>query len=39
MRLRKTLCALLAALLMFSSFGLSVLADEGMWTFNNVPRE
>ncbi|HKS28894.1 MAG TPA: S46 family peptidase [Pyrinomonadaceae bacterium] len=39
MRLRKTLCALLAALLMFSSLGLSALADEGMWTFNNVPRE
>ncbi|MBD0370989.1 MAG: S46 family peptidase [Pyrinomonadaceae bacterium] len=39
MRLRKTLCALLAALLLSSSFGLSVLADEGMWTFNNVPRE
>jgi hypothetical protein len=39
MRLRKTLCALLAALLLTSSFGLSALADEGMWTFNNVPRE
>jgi hypothetical protein len=39
MRLRKTLCALLAALLLFSGLGLSALADEGMWTFNNVPRE
>jgi hypothetical protein len=40
MRLRKTLCALLAALLMFSSLGGGfALADEGMWTFNNVPRE
>ncbi|HEX8174549.1 MAG TPA: S46 family peptidase [Pyrinomonadaceae bacterium] len=40
MRLRKTLCALLAALLLFSSLGGGfALADEGMWTFNNVPRE
>ena len=39
MRLRKTLCALLAALLLFSATGLSALADEGMWTFNNVPRD
>jgi hypothetical protein len=39
MRLRKTLCALLAALLLVSGLGLSALADEGMWTFNNVPRE
>ena len=38
MRLRKTLCALLAALFLFSSTGLQALADEGMWTFNNVPR-
>jgi hypothetical protein len=39
MRLRKTLCALLAALFLFSSLGLTAWADEGMWTFNNVPRD
>ena len=39
MRLRKTICALLAALFLFSSLGLTAWADEGMWTFNNVPRE
>ena len=39
MRLRKTLCALLAALLMSQALGLTAMADEGMWTFNNVPRE
>ena len=39
MRLRKFLRALLAALILSSPFGaLPVRADEGMWTFNNVPR-
>jgi hypothetical protein len=39
MRLRKFLCALVAALLAFQTLNLVALADEGMWTFNNVPRE
>src|SRR5918911_286785 len=39
MRLRKFLCALLMALFAFQTSGLKALADEGMWTFNNVPRE
>ncbi len=39
MRLRKFLCASLAALFLSSSLVVqSVRADEGMWTFNNVPR-
>jgi hypothetical protein len=38
MRLRKILNVALAALLAASSFGASALADEGMWTFNNLPR-
>jgi hypothetical protein len=38
MRLRKTLCALLAALFMLQAVGFTAMADEGMWTFNNVPR-
>jgi hypothetical protein len=29
---------LLAALLAFQTLNLTALADEGMWTFNNVPR-
>jgi len=32
------LCALVTALLTFQSIPVSAL-DEGMWTFNNVPRE
>jgi hypothetical protein len=32
------LCALIVALLTFQSIPVSAL-DEGMWTFNNVPRE
>ena len=32
------LCALIVALLTFQSFPVSAF-DEGMWTFNNVPRE
>ncbi len=38
MRLRKFLGAILAALLLSSSFAQLARADEGMWTFNNVPR-
>ena len=38
MRLRKFLCALLMALFAFQTLGLKAYADEGMWTFNNVPR-
>ncbi len=38
MRLRKMLCALLAALFALPIFNVAALADEGMWPFNNVPR-
>ena len=38
MRSRKFLRVLLAALLAFQTLNLTALADEGMWTFNNVPR-
>src|ERR1051325_1970345 len=38
MRLRKFLCASLAALFLASPFASVTRADEGMWTFNNVPR-
>lgn len=39
MRLRETLYALLAMLLSFELLGVaSPAADEGMWTFNNVPK-
>jgi hypothetical protein len=38
MMFRKFLCALVAALFLSSSFASLVRADEGMWTFNNVPR-
>src|SRR5437667_11132474 len=38
MRLRKFLCALLLALFSLQTFNFVALADEGMWTFNNVPR-
>lgn len=36
MNLRKSLCALILALFTFQS--VHVFAEEGMWTFNNVPR-
>jgi hypothetical protein len=32
------LCALILALFSLQTFNLTALADEGMWTFNNVPR-
>ena len=38
MRLRTFLCALLLALFSLQTLHLTALADEGMWTFNNVPR-
>jgi peptidase S46-like protein len=37
MKSRMFLCALILALFTFQS--IPVVADEGMWTFNNVPRE
>src|SRR5258708_24110423 len=38
MRLRKFVCALILALFSLQTLNFSALADEGMWTFNNVPR-
>ncbi len=38
MKRRMFLCALILALLTFQTIPVSAL-DEGMWTFNNVPRE
>src|SRR3981081_4425738 len=38
MKFRKVLCALILALFSLQTLNLSALADEGMWTFNNVPR-
>ena len=38
MRLRKVSCALLLALFSLQTLQFSARADEGMWTFNNVPR-
>ena len=38
MRLRRFLSALLLALFSFQTLQFTALADEGMWTFNNVPR-
>jgi hypothetical protein len=32
------LCGALAALLLLTTLGVPTLADEGMWTFNNLPR-
>lgn len=37
MRLRMLLCALIVALFTFQTIPVSAL-EEGMWTFNNVPR-
>ena len=39
MRLRTFFAALLLALFSISTLHLPALAEEGMWTFNNVPRE
>ena len=38
MRLRKFLCALILALFSLQTIGFAARVDEGMWTFNNVPR-
>src|SRR3982751_5692895 len=38
MRLRRLLSALLLALFALQTLHVTALADEGMWTFNNVPR-
>lgn len=38
MKFRKLLCALILALFSLQTLNLTALADEGMWTFNNVPR-
>jgi hypothetical protein len=38
MKLRKLFSALLLALFSLQTLHLTALADEGMWTFNNVPR-
>jgi peptidase S46-like protein len=38
MRLRKFLCALILALFSLQTIGFAAPVDEGMWTFNNVPR-
>src|SRR5713226_6567424 len=38
MRHRKFLCALVLALFSLQTLSFTARADEGMWTFNNVPR-
>jgi hypothetical protein len=38
MKLRRLFSALLLALFGLQTLHISALADEGMWTFNNVPR-
>lgn len=38
MKFKKFFSALLLALFSLQTLHLTVLADEGMWTFNNVPR-
>src|SRR3979490_1020094 len=38
MRLRKVLCAVILALFSLQTLNFTARADEGMWTFNNVPR-
>jgi hypothetical protein len=38
MKIKRIAGALLGALLLLSSVGPAARADEGMWTFNNVPR-
>jgi hypothetical protein len=39
MRLRNFFAALLLALFTLQTIPITAIADEGMWTFNNVPRE
>jgi Peptidase S46 len=38
MKFRKFLCALVLALFSLQTLNFTALADEGMWTFNNIPR-
>src|SRR5882672_152454 len=38
MKSRKLLCAVMLALFSLQTLNFTALADEGMWTFNNVPR-
>ena len=38
MKFRKLLCALFLALFSLQTLSFTAIADEGMWTFNNVPR-
>src|SRR5215510_9583084 len=38
MKFRKFFSALLLALFSLQTLHITALADEGMWTFNNVPR-
>src|SRR6266480_4118274 len=38
MKIRKLLCALIAMLFSVQIINFRAVADEGMWTFNNVPR-
>jgi hypothetical protein len=38
MKIKKVCCALLVGFFASQTLQLSVLADEGMWPFNNVPR-
>ncbi len=38
MNIRKFLCALILAIFSVQALPLTAFADEGMWTFNNVPR-
>src|SRR3979409_207850 len=38
MKFRKLLCALILALFSIQTISFTARADEGMWTFNNVPR-
>jgi len=38
MRFRKFVCALILALFSLQTLSFTARADEGMWTFNNVPR-
>jgi hypothetical protein len=38
MKLRRLLSVLFVALFSFQMLNVAALADEGMWTFNNVPR-
>jgi len=38
MRFKKQICALIVALFSLQTLQFSARADEGMWTFNNIPR-